>query len=204
VQLLKVELPTLSASVKRFAAAPPTTVEQFSNTEPDRLADCSAPPGPTAYSAPLVLFTDTLRNVLDETVSSDTRSCTAPSLLCRSEKAQDDMVSWEPFMAIWAQLSEPSAVQSEKVEPLTSSTAVATDKAAPPPLKVEQSWKLEPEMVVFCSVPLGSIADTAPLESHTRRRLNTHDDTLRDDAPATCTMLSTLCTSEKTESAMLS
>jgi hypothetical protein len=94
-------------------------------------------------------------------------------------------------------------VQSEKVEPLTSSTAVATDKAAPPPLKVEQSWKLEPEMVVFCSVPLGSMADTAPLESQTRRRRNTQDDTFSDDAPDTCTMLSTLCTSAKTELAML-
>ena len=106
--------------------------------------------------------------------------------------------------AIWAQLSEPLAVQPEKVEPVTSSTAVATDRAAPPPLKVEQSWKLEPETVVFCSATLVSIADTAPLRSHTCRLLNTQDETFRDDAPATCTTLSMLVMSEKTESTTLS
>jgi hypothetical protein len=93
-QLSKVELPTRKEPVTRFAAAPPTTVEQFSNMEPDILADCSAPPfDPTAYSAPLVLFTDSLRNVLDPTVSIDTCDCTTPSSLRRSEKAQDDIVS---------------------------------------------------------------------------------------------------------------
>ena len=91
---MNVELSTRNESVKRFAAAPPSTVEQFSNTESDRLTDCSsAPVDPTAYSAPLVLFTDSLRNVLDETVSNGARSCTAPSSLCKSEKVQDDMVS---------------------------------------------------------------------------------------------------------------
>jgi hypothetical protein len=94
VQSSKVELPTRNESVTRYTAAPLTTVEQFSNMVPDMLADCSAPPfDPTAYSAPLVLLTDSLRNVLDATVSIDTCDCTTPSSLRRSEKVQDDIVS---------------------------------------------------------------------------------------------------------------
>jgi hypothetical protein len=107
-------------------------------------------------------------------------------------------------MAIWPQLSEPLAVQSAKVESVTSSTPVATDKAAPPPLKVEQSWKLEPAMLVRCNGTLLSTADSAPLESQTWRLLNTQDETFIEVALATCTTLSRLCMSEKTESAMLS
>jgi hypothetical protein len=95
-----------------------------------------------------VLFTNSLRNVLDETVSIETPTCTMLSSLFTSEKVESDIVSCEPVMAICAQLSEPLDVQFEKVEPVTFSTAVANDKAAPPPLKVEQSWKLEPEMIV--------------------------------------------------------
>ena len=126
------------------------------------------------------------------------------SSLRRSKKVESDTVSCEPVMAICAQLSEPLDVQFEKVEPVTFSTAVANDKAAPPPLKVEQSWKLEPEMIVDWSITRASMADRAPLESLTWRLLNELDEIFIDDAPATRTMLSMLCMSEKTESAMLS
>ena len=88
LQPANVELATCNESVKRFAAAPPRTVEQFWNVEPDTLTDCSTPSDPTAYSAPLVSFTDRLRNVHDEAVTDDALTCTMPSSLRMSEKVE--------------------------------------------------------------------------------------------------------------------
>jgi hypothetical protein len=70
---------------------------------------------------------------------------TIPSKLIICENRELVTVSWKPSITIWAQLSDPLAVQLSKTELLTFSDIILTE-TAPPFMPVEQSRKVESDM----------------------------------------------------------
>ncbi len=115
------------------------------------------------------------------------------------------MLSSEPLMTIWAQPSDPLAVQPEKVVMATSTDAIAID-TAPPVLAVEQLVNAELDMLIVCTLRLSAApaAYSDPLESCTRSRSKLDSETRTPEACVTCTTPSWLSIPENRECAIAS
>ena len=78
-----------------------------------------------------------------------------------------------------------------KVEFTTLSTARTAD-TVPPPLALEQSWKLEPIMLSCVGRADDPAMYTAPFGALVCKLEKLHHDTFADVAPSTCTIPSIL------------